>query len=192
MQTGVLFVASGVVENNKIFGMEVDFSAFIIFVGLTVKIIRDDMKMIKPLLIAAACLAVAGCACNKNVVIVSTNDMHSAIDAFPSLATVVGEQRAANRGRVVLVDAGDRWTGNPYVDMAPEPGQPIMELMNELGYDAATFGNHEFDRGTALLEKRTQEADFPVVLANMHTLSSPLSQPRPYATLHSKGFLRRA
>lgn len=137
---------------------------------------------------AAAVFMLASCGRRSETIwIISTNDMHGAIEKMPNLATLVGEYRAQDTASVFLVDAGDRWTGNPYVDMAPQPGKPIIELMNELGYDVATFGNHEFDRGQALLDERTQEAMFPVVLANMHTtISSPLSQPMPYHKLKSR------
>ena len=109
---------------------------------------------------AASVILLAGCAGERRVVIVSTNDIHSSIDNFPRLATLVEELRAAEGAdRVLLVDAGDRWTGNPFVDLASPPLYPIVELMNELGYDVATLGNHEFDWGQRLLqpeERRTR------------------------------------
>ena len=62
------------------------------------------------------------------IVILSTNDMHAAIENFPRLAEAVEECR--DTATVVLVDAGDRWTGNAFVDLAPEPRKPIIDLMN--------------------------------------------------------------
>lgn len=140
-------------------------------------------KCVRPMIIIAAAFVLASCAKRETVWIISTNDIHGAIEKVPNLATLVGEYRGQDTASVFLIDAGDRWTGNPYVDMAPEPGRPIIELMNELGYDLATFGNHEFDMGQGILQLRSSEAEFPVILANMYACSSPLSQPKAYMRL---------
>lgn len=71
---------------------------------------------------------------------------------FPQLATAVAECR--DTASVILVDAGDRWTGNAYVDQA-EGRRPVLELMNELGYDVATLGNHELTWGSRRWPKRS-------------------------------------
>lgn len=114
----------------------------------------------------------------KTITIVSTNDIHSSIDRFPSLATLVDSLRAEG-GQVLLIDAGDRRTGNPYVDKAPHSGRPIIELMNTLGYDLATMGNHEFDSGMDTLSARMADTKFPYVLANIEANGS-IPSPAPY------------
>lgn len=115
----------------------------------------------------ALMLAAAACSPReRTLVLLSTNDMHAKIQNFPQLAAAV----TACRDTVpdaLLVDAGDRWTGNAYVDLAPTPGMPIIALMNRLGYDAATLGNHEFDRGQAFLGRMIDSMDFEVVCANV-------------------------
>lgn len=100
----------------------------------------------------------------REVVILSTNDIHAQIDQFAHLATAV--ERCRDTVEVVLVDAGDRWTGNAYVDLA-EDRRPIIELMNRVGYDLATLGNHEFDAGQATLERAVALMEFPIICANM-------------------------
>lgn len=112
------------------------------------------------------------------VVVLSTNDIHAKIQRFPQLAAAVGACRdTLGNDRVLLVDAGDRWTGNAYVDLAPTPGRPVLDLMNRLGYDAATLGNHEFDRGQASLGRMIADhTAFPVVCAN--ALSDTCTFPR--------------
>ena len=65
-------------------------------------------------------LAAAAAACaprERTLVLLSTNDMHAKIQNFPRLAAAVEACRDTAQ-LVVLVDAGDRWTGNAYVDMA--------------------------------------------------------------------------
>lgn len=113
----------------------------------------------------------ASCGGERRVVIVSTNDIHSSVDNFPRLATLVDSLRGAFPGQVLLVDGGDRWTGDPFVDGAWEPLYPIVELMNELGYDIGVLGNHEFDWGQPLLRERTAQMKFPVLGANVEGLA---------------------
>ena len=97
-------------------------------------------------------------------VIISTNDMHASLDNVARLATAV--KKCRDTVFTVVVDAGDRWTGNAYVDLA-EGRLPIIRLMNEVGYDVATLGNHDFDAGTQVLDDAIRHADFGVVCANM-------------------------
>ena len=117
-------------------------------------------------LVAVAALAAACAPRERTLVLLSTNDMHAKIQNFPRLASAVEACRDTAQ-LVVLVDAGDRWTGNAYVDMAPTPGMPMIALMNELGYDVATLGNHEFDHGQAFLGRMIDSMDFEVVCANV-------------------------
>ena len=121
----------------------------------------------------------------RTVVVLSTNDMHAAIDNFPRLATAVRECR--DTVATVLVDAGDRWTGNVFVDRAAEPRRPIIDLMNRLGYDAATFGNHEFDPGQAYLDRMVRLCEFPVVCANVVSDTCTFAQPDPYVIVERGG-----
>ena len=99
-------------------------------------------------------------------VIVSTNDVHASLENMAQLATAVKECR--DTVFTVVVDAGDRWTGNAYVDLA-EGRLPIIDLMNKIGYDVATLGNHDFDAGQQTLDKAIRHASFDVVCANMES-----------------------
>ena len=100
----------------------------------------------------------------KSLVIISTSDIHAKVENFPHLATAV--RLSQDTVLTMLVDAGDRWTGNAYVDMAKEPRRPVIDMMNELGYDVATLGNHEFDDGQAFLGHINTLADFDLICAN--------------------------
>ena len=137
---------------------------------------------------AVLLLAVGLAACaprERRIVLLSTNDMHAQIKEFPRLATAVN--RCRDTACVLLIDAGDRWTGNAYVDLA-DGRRPILELMNRLGYDAATFGNHEFDVGQQVLQQGVEYADFPVICANFSgDASAQLRTPQPYLMLECDG-----
>ena len=109
-------------------------------------------------------------ACGKKVetiYIISTNDIHATIDAMPKLATLIKSYET--KGEVVVVDSGDRVSGNAYVDDATESGMPIIELMNTVGYDIVTLGNHEFDKGKEALATMVQGSDFEWLCANITT-----------------------
>lgn len=103
---------------------------------------------------------------STHLYIITTNDIHSNINAMAQLATIVDEYEA--KGEVLLVDAGDRITGNAFVDDAPQPGVPMVELMNYIGYDVVTFGNHEFDYGYNALCTMLDKAEFCVVCSNVY------------------------
>lgn len=123
----------------------------------------------------------------REVVILSTNDIHANISNFARLAEAVEECR--DTVATVLVDAGDRWTGNAFVDLA-EGRRPIYDLMNELGYDAATLGNHEFDRGTAFLRDAIEYADFDIVCANVKNVSADFMDLQPSVTIKTDDGVR--
>lgn len=122
----------------------------------------------------------------RTLVVLSTNDMHARIQRFPLLAAAVEACRDTTDW-VLLVDAGDRWTGNAFVDKVPAPGKPIIELMNRLHYDVATFGNHEFDHGQAYLGRMLDSMEFEVFCANVFSDTLTFPQPAPYAIFRRGG-----
>lgn len=81
---------------------------------------------------------------DKTLIIISTSDIHGNLDNFPRLATLVKQYRA-KYPHVLLVDSGDYFIGNPYVDDCEKRGEPLTILMNKLGYDVVTIGNHDLD-----------------------------------------------
>lgn len=143
------------------------------------------MKRSFLLTVALSVALMTGCGVReRRVIILSTNDIHAQIKEFPRLATAV--EMCRDTADVILIDAGDRWTGNAYVDLA-EGRRPILELMNKLGYDAATFGNHEFDVGQQVLQEAVDYARFPVICANFTGEGTPLHTPRPYLFIERGG-----
>lgn len=123
----------------------------------------------------------------KSLVIISTTDIHAKVENFPQLATAV--KLSQDTVLTMLVDAGDRWTGNAYVDMAKEPRRPVIDMMNELGYDVATLGNHEFDDGQAFLGHINSVAEFDIVCANC--LSDTITFPQPPAyKIYTRGGIK--
>ncbi len=88
-------------------------------------------------------------------------------------ATVVKQIRA-QVDNSLLLDAGDRFTGTLFHQQYL--GQENAQIMNLLGYDAMTLGNHEFDKGDLVLGMFIDKLDFPVVSANVDaSASEPLA-----------------
>ncbi len=132
--------------------------------------------------------------------ILHTNDTHSRIEPFPmdgsrnqGLAGVAKRAEVIRRIRsenehVLLLDAGDFFQGTPYFNFFS--GELEVRLMNELGYDAVTIGNHEFDLGMENLAHQLSKAKFSVVNANYDTAGTPLDGiVKPYTVIR-KGPLK--
>lgn len=109
-------------------------------------------------------------------VILSTNDVHASLENVARLSTAVKECR--DTVFTIVADAGDRWTGNAYVDLA-ENRLPIIRLMNAVGYDVAALGNHDFDAGQGVLDKAVDYAEFDIICANMKSLGENLDDVEP-------------
>ncbi|MCE1247607.1 MAG: bifunctional metallophosphatase/5'-nucleotidase [Firmicutes bacterium] len=116
--------------------------------------------------------------------ILHTNDMHGHAEAMvkkgedesaetgglANLAGLIKQEKAKNRNATLVLDAGDISSGTPLSDHFK--AIPMLESMNEIGYDAMTVGNHEFDRGRQSLETLVDKADFPILGANIHAANT--------------------
>jgi 5'-nucleotidase/UDP-sugar diphosphatase len=128
---------------------------------------------------------------NKTFTILHTNDMHSALvgmgpasdydpfklnddrtrGGFARLAWLIAQRKAARgeEGPVLVLDAGDYSMGTAFGAATRETGGEL-QLMSRMGYDATTFGNHDFDFGPAGLGKSIDVAAkagrFPPVVAS--------------------------
>ena len=107
----------------------------------------------------------------KEVHILSCNDMHAAIEAFPMLADIADSLRTLYPGLLVL-SAGDNRTGEPLNDMYEIPAYPMVALMNQIGFDATTLGNHEFDSGPRGLARVINLSNFSYLCANCYPADS--------------------
>ncbi len=119
---------------------------------------------------------------STEIIILHTNDMHSKIDNFGKLAYLADSLRKTHK-YVFLVAAGDNFTGNPIVDMYPDKGYPMIDLMNKLHFDATAMGNHEFDMGQEMQNKRRKQANFPFISCNIDATGTALKQPEPFVIL---------
>ncbi|KAI9433780.1 Metallo-dependent phosphatase-like protein [Russula earlei] len=118
------------------------------------------------------------------MIILSTNDVHGRIDNFGKMAAYV-KQLKKTHPDVYVFNAGDLVNGNPVVDEATEKGAPIIDLMNRVPYDVSCMGNHEFENGEAVLQRRIEQSTSVYVDANIDTIAASAFHPtRPYTWLH--------
>ncbi|SFN89129.1 5'-nucleotidase [Capnocytophaga haemolytica] len=129
----------------------------------------------------------------KQITILHTNDVHSHIDPFPATdtrnpdrggvarrATLINEIRKENPN-TLLFDAGDIFQGTPYFNFYG--GALEFKLMSMLKYDAATFGNHDFDNGIEGLYAQLPNADFDFIISNYDVSKTLLNgHTKPYKT----------
>ncbi len=117
-----------------------------------------------------------------HVVILGTSDIHGNICCWSyeenretdygmaRLYTCIQETRNGNPV-TFLIDGGDEIQGNVLTDEIacrhPEEPHPVIAAMNDMGYDAMTIGNHEFDWGVDDLLQMLDTARFPVLGQNV-------------------------
>ena len=133
--------------------------------------------MIALALVLAAASAQAGE--QKELHILSTNDMHAAIECMPRLGFVADSLRALYPDLLIL-SAGDNRSGEPLNDMYEIPAYPMVSLMNIVGFHATTLGNHEFDSGQKGLAQLITMQNFPTLCANVHPASKWDMHIKPY------------
>jgi 2',3'-cyclic-nucleotide 2'-phosphodiesterase (5'-nucleotidase family) len=102
--------------------------------------------------------------------IMHTNDQHANVDNVGNKINVAKKMTAIKSVRqanpnALLLDAGDVFSGTLYFN--EYQGLADLEFMNLAGYDAMTFGNHEFDAGTGVLANFVKAANFPFVVSNV-------------------------
>jgi 2',3'-cyclic-nucleotide 2'-phosphodiesterase / 3'-nucleotidase len=158
---------------------------------------RDMRTLLICLLLAASAFAR-----EVKITVLATTDLHGNIYPYDYLtgrpaprglakiATLIRAERAKNPN-TLLIDSGDTIQGTPlesvwqtYVRTGklplglrfpgrPPVSDPMMLVMNRLGYDAMTIGNHEFNFGLATLDRARADARFPWLAANV-------SGPKPF------------
>lgn len=111
-----------------------------------------------PILIMAPAFVVEGDYTGKTVIL-HTNDVHGAVGGYAKVAALKADFEAAG-AEVLLLDAGDFIQGTTSVSVSE--GATAVELMNLVGYDVVTLGNHEFDYGYANLTTILENAEFNV------------------------------
>ena len=119
---------------------------------------------------------------HQPVVVLYTNDVHCGIDDYIGYAGLKAYERAYEDAgyQVAIADSGDAVQGGPVGTLSK--GSYIIDIMNFIGYDVATIGNHEFDYGMDQFMALRDKADFPYVSANFCDMDGDTVL-EPYAML---------
>lgn len=148
----------------------------------------------KRFLTATAALALTSgmAAAEYNLTILHTNDFHARFEPISKydgpcgaedntagecfggsgrLMTAITEARE-RAGNSILVDGGDQFQGTLFYTQYK--GALAAEMMNQMGYDAMTVGNHEFDDGPEVLRGFMDALEFPVLMSNADVSGEPL------------------
>lgn len=142
------------------------------------------MKKILMTTAAGIVLGAGAAAADYSLTILHTNDFHARFEPISKydsgcssednaegkcfggsarLVTAVTEARARSNNSI-LVDGGDQFQGTLFYTYYK--GKLAAEMMNKLGYDGMTVGNHEFDDGPEVLRGFMDAVNFPVVMSN--------------------------
>lgn len=122
--------------------------------------------------LGASLLPVEGKSLAGYTVILHTNDTHgravpnsgSGFVGFTAVSALKKSYEAAG-AQVILLDAGDTLHGLPFANLVQ--GESIVAMMNLVGYDAMTPGNHDFNYGLGRLATITSKMDFPILSSNI-------------------------
>ncbi|CAM3368033.1 MULTISPECIES: bifunctional UDP-sugar hydrolase/5'-nucleotidase [Brevibacillus] len=118
----------------------------------------------------------------RTLTVLQTSDVHGSIYPFSyadhapreigiaKLASLIKKEREKSE-HLLLIDSGDLIQGTPlayhHARICPEKPNPMIRCLNQLGYDAAVLGNHEFNYGMPFLQKAIAESRFSWFSANL-------------------------
>ena len=91
---------------------------------------------------------------------------------YARLVTAIRDAKERAGENAILVDGGDQFQGTLFYTYYK--GKAAAEMMNALGYDAMTVGNHEFDDGPEVLRSFVDAVEFPILMSNADVSGEPL------------------
>ncbi|MEC9197492.1 MAG: bifunctional metallophosphatase/5'-nucleotidase [Pseudomonadota bacterium] len=140
---------------------------------------------------AALALAASAATADYSLTILHTNDFHSRFEPISKYDSTCGaednaegkcfggsarlvtalEAARARSNNSVLFDGGDQFQGTLFYTYYK--GKLAAEMMNKMGYDGMTVGNHEFDDGPEVLAGFMDAVTFPVLMSNADVSMEP-------------------
>jgi 5'-nucleotidase len=123
---------------------------------LTILHLNDTHSHLEPSLMSYSC---------------GNRDYKAEIGGFTHLGTAVNDLRRKEK-HLLFLHGGDMVQGTLY--FTRYQGQADIDLLNALGLDAATLGNHDFDKGTQVTARLADAAAFPLISANVDASQDPV------------------
>lgn len=167
-------VLKGYKDVNRILGWEKDAIAYLIQAGIFVP--KENQILPTKVVTNAEALAWVREARYPLYTFLSTNDFHGQLETGRTVSsklvggaaynmTYINNYKALNPLGTSLFDAGDMMQGTPISNLLW--GASVIDVYNQMGYQASVVGNHEFDWGQGRLQDRITQADFPFLAANI-------------------------
>lgn len=132
---------------------------------------RFVSKLVASVMLATTIFSASVFADEATITVIHTNDTHAAVKddgksqiGFAKLGSYVAGLKKEDPN-VLLLDAGDMFQGLPFANL--EKGHSIVDIVNKVGYDAMTVGNHEFDFGASNLFEIQKKLNYPMLAANV-------------------------
>lgn len=138
-----------------------------------------------------------------NIKIIETTDTHGQIypydfnndrnsnSSLSQINSYVKEERAKENQSVILLSGGDILQGTPavyYYNYEDTAGTHLYAaVMNYMGYDAGTVGNHDIETGHAVYDKFRKQVNFPWLAANAVRVSDGMPYFQPYTVINKSG-----
>jgi 2',3'-cyclic-nucleotide 2'-phosphodiesterase/3'-nucleotidase len=158
------------------------------------------IQLLKRIILSLLLIAIVSCSDTgqRKVIILETTDVHGVILPYDfieknelktSLAGVAGylKQPSINRDELVLLDNGDNLQGQPgeyYYNFIDTLSPHInSQVMNDMGYDAGTVGNHDIEAGHSVYDRIRKEYNFPLLAANAVDIKTGEPYFEPYTII---------
>lgn len=145
-------------------------------------------------------LKLFSCSGEKEISVFATTDLHGMLLPFDNTENRPSDHSLANlatlidsvgNSNMVLLDNGDILQGDPlvyyYNFIDTSRVHIVADLLDYLGYDAETAGNHDIETGHKVYDRIVKLCRFPVLAANAVDVSTGEPYFRPYAIINKKG-----
>ena len=146
---------------------------------------KKILSIILSVLLIFGIIPISACTPNtdnrsNDVVILFENDVHCAVEGYSKLSAMKKELSKTHK-HVGVVSGGDYLQGSSLGVISR--GEYIVKLMNLVGYDAITLGNHEFDYRIERLEELVDMMDTKPICCNFNAIHESESYFKPYSII---------
>ena len=132
-------------------------------------------------------------AAEKEITILTINDYHGSLAPAGSnvgaakLVDAIKTEKAKNPEGTIIVSAGDNYQGSAMSNMLY--GEPVSEVLKEMGLELSAVGNHEFDWGIDKITKWAEDGELTFVVTNIYDIrtNEPVDWAEPFVIIEKMG-----
>ncbi|OKL54563.1 hypothetical protein BSZ39_03275 [Bowdeniella nasicola] len=108
----------------------------------------------------------------KAIDILNITDFHGRIKSGPVISSFVKQERAKNPEGTIFSSSGDNFGASTFESSILDD-KPSIDVLNAMGLEVSSVGNHEFDKGWEDFKKKIAASKFPVLGANVKGETPP-------------------